>query len=133
MHNWIFKILFIILKAIGRLGGQSLKQECDQLKTKTLDQTNEDIKQKIQLSQGEIKKLKQSLEDLKKIQKEDQEKNVKSKHLGNTRLIFFINFSWNLRYTSVSPAIALTHTGTHIMVQVDYVKTVCHPVLQLLS
>lgn len=53
------------MQAIGRLGGQQLKLECDQLKTKTLDQTNTEIMMDIKRSNDEIKGLKESLNSLK--------------------------------------------------------------------
>lgn len=43
-----------------------MKQQCDQLKTKVLDQTNKDIILEIRYSRNEIQDLKQSLENLKK-------------------------------------------------------------------
>ncbi|CAG2188830.1 unnamed protein product [Mytilus edulis] len=52
-----------ISQAIGRLGGESLKQECDQLKTKILDQTNKEIILEIKNSKSEIEELKQLVKD----------------------------------------------------------------------
>ncbi|CAC5388469.1 unnamed protein product [Mytilus coruscus] len=52
--------------AISRLGGQGMKQECDNLKVKTLDQTNQEIMLDIKHSNDEIMKLKKSVERLKK-------------------------------------------------------------------
>ncbi|CAG2199667.1 unnamed protein product [Mytilus edulis] len=65
-----------ISEAIGRLGGQSLKQECDQLRTKILDQTNKEIILEIKHSKDEIEELKQSLETLNISHKQDQAKNI---------------------------------------------------------
>lgn len=49
---------------MNRLGGQTLKEECDQLRTKPLDQTNQEIMMDIKRSNDEIKELKESLENL---------------------------------------------------------------------
>ncbi|XP_076081481.1 uncharacterized protein LOC143052358 [Mytilus galloprovincialis] len=54
-----------ITGAVGRLGGQSMKQECDNLKTKILDQTNQEIMLDIKRSNDEIRELKQSVDSLK--------------------------------------------------------------------
>ncbi|CAC5410425.1 unnamed protein product [Mytilus coruscus] len=54
-----------ITGAIARLGGKQLKQECDNLKTKPLDQTNQEIMIGIKTSNDEIRELKKILEHLK--------------------------------------------------------------------
>ncbi|CAC5412652.1 unnamed protein product [Mytilus coruscus] len=54
-----------ITSAINRLGGQQMKQECDNLKTKPLDQTNQEIMMDIKHSNNEIRELKLSFESLK--------------------------------------------------------------------
>ncbi|CAG2197839.1 unnamed protein product [Mytilus edulis] len=54
-----------ITNAIDRLGGQQMKQECDHLKTKPLDQTNQEIMMDIKHSNNEIRELKESFESLK--------------------------------------------------------------------
>ncbi|CAG2220433.1 unnamed protein product [Mytilus edulis] len=54
-----------ITGAIHRLGGQKLKEECDQLRTKHLDQTNQEIIMDIKRSSDEIKELKGLFENLK--------------------------------------------------------------------
>ncbi|XP_052064357.1 uncharacterized protein LOC127704365 [Mytilus californianus] len=51
--------------AIDRLGGRIMKNECDHLKTKPLDQTNQEIMIEIKHSNDEIRELKGSLESLK--------------------------------------------------------------------
>ncbi|CAG2207145.1 unnamed protein product [Mytilus edulis] len=61
--------------AIYRLAGSSMKHQCDQLKTKVLDQTNKDIILEIRYSRNEIQELKQSLENLKIIHEENESKN----------------------------------------------------------
>ncbi|CAG2215042.1 unnamed protein product [Mytilus edulis] len=53
-----------ILQAIERLGGQLMKQECDYLKTKPLDQTNQEIMLDIKRSNDEIRDLKESFKSL---------------------------------------------------------------------
>ncbi|XP_071159016.1 E3 ubiquitin-protein ligase DZIP3-like [Mytilus edulis] len=55
-----------ITNAIDRLGGQQMKQECDHLKTKPLDQTNQEIMMDIKHSNNEIQELKESLKSLKR-------------------------------------------------------------------
>ncbi|CAG2199677.1 unnamed protein product [Mytilus edulis] len=69
-------------KAIGRLGGTSMKQECDLLKTKPLDQTNKEIIMEIKHSNEEIEQLKKSVQSLKRSQEEDRRtvKRLKTSH-----------------------------------------------------
>ncbi|XP_052059417.1 uncharacterized protein LOC127700019 [Mytilus californianus] len=55
-----------ITNAISRLGGQPMKQECDDLKVKILDQTNQEIMLDIKRSNDEIFELKKSVESLNK-------------------------------------------------------------------
>ncbi|XP_076095787.1 uncharacterized protein LOC143066860 [Mytilus galloprovincialis] len=55
-----------ITDAVNRLGGQQMKQECDHLKTKPLDQTNQEIMLDIKRSNDEIKGLQKSLKNLKR-------------------------------------------------------------------
>ncbi|CAC5419737.1 unnamed protein product [Mytilus coruscus] len=59
-----------ITGAISRLGGQQMKLDCDNLRTKTLDQSNREIILDIKHSNDEIRELKQSVEIL-KISSED--------------------------------------------------------------
>ncbi|CAC5364619.1 unnamed protein product [Mytilus coruscus] len=54
-----------ITSAIERLGGEQMKQECDRMKTKPLDQTNKEILMVIKNSCNEIRELKESIESLK--------------------------------------------------------------------
>lgn len=53
-----------IFQAISKLGGQPMKLECDNLKRKILDQTNQEIMLDIKRSHHEIRELKQSVESL---------------------------------------------------------------------
>ncbi|CAC5385131.1 unnamed protein product [Mytilus coruscus] len=55
-----------VTDAISRLGGQQMKRECDELKLKTLDQSNQEILLDIKRSNDEIMELKTSVESLKK-------------------------------------------------------------------
>ncbi|XP_063438379.1 uncharacterized protein LOC134719303 [Mytilus trossulus] len=57
-----------ISNAVGRLGGQTMYQECQELKLKILDQSNQDIMLEIKQSVGEIKELKQTTYNLRKKQ-----------------------------------------------------------------
>ncbi|XP_071148629.1 uncharacterized protein [Mytilus edulis] len=68
-----------ISEAIGRLGGPSMRLECDQLKTKVLDQTNKEIILEIKHSKNEIEELKQSFKILKICHEEEQAANAKTK------------------------------------------------------
>ncbi|CAC5399437.1 unnamed protein product [Mytilus coruscus] len=52
-----------ISHAVSRLGGQSMNQECQELKAKILDQSNQEIMLEIKQSQKEIKELRLLLED----------------------------------------------------------------------
>lgn len=56
----------VYFQAINRLGGQQMKQECDDLKVKILNQTNQEIILNIRRSNDEIINLKKSVESLKK-------------------------------------------------------------------
>ncbi|CAC5415679.1 unnamed protein product [Mytilus coruscus] len=58
-------LLGMISLAVDRLGRQLMKQECDHLKTKPLDQTNLEIMMNIKHSNNEIQELKESFESLK--------------------------------------------------------------------
>ncbi|XP_071142052.1 ankyrin-3-like [Mytilus edulis] len=49
--------------AIGRLGGQQMKQECDNLKTKPVDQTNQEIMKDIKRSNDDLKKSLEVLQE----------------------------------------------------------------------
>ncbi|CAC5408418.1 unnamed protein product [Mytilus coruscus] len=53
-----------IAGAIERLGGPQMKQECDHLKSKALDQTNQQIMMDIKHSRDEITELKKSVNTL---------------------------------------------------------------------
>ncbi|CAG2205637.1 unnamed protein product [Mytilus edulis] len=50
--------------AIGRLGGQQMKEECDNLKVKILDQTNQEIMMDIKRSKDEMLEMKKSVKSL---------------------------------------------------------------------
>lgn len=56
-----------------------MRLECDQLKTKVLDQTNKEIILEIKHSKNEIEELKQSFKILKICHEEEQAANAKSK------------------------------------------------------
>lgn len=56
----------IVTDAISRLGGRPMKEECDNLKVKILDQSNQEIILDIKRSNDEIIDLKKSVEYLKK-------------------------------------------------------------------
>ncbi|XP_052103697.1 uncharacterized protein LOC127737205 [Mytilus californianus] len=68
-----------ITNAIDRLGGQQMKQECDHLKTKPLDQTNQEIMMDIKHSNNEIRELKDSFESLIKSHELLQERHAEVK------------------------------------------------------
>ncbi|XP_052103708.1 uncharacterized protein LOC127737213 [Mytilus californianus] len=55
-----------ITGAIHRLGGQQMKEECEHLKTKQLDQSNQELIIDIKRSNDEIKGLKESIISLKR-------------------------------------------------------------------
>ncbi|XP_063416330.1 uncharacterized protein LOC134697976 [Mytilus trossulus] len=52
------------LKAVGRLGGQTTNKECQDLKVKILDQSNQEIILEIQQSLEEMKELRQTMDNL---------------------------------------------------------------------
>ncbi|XP_052064699.1 uncharacterized protein LOC127704622 [Mytilus californianus] len=70
-----------VTDAIGRVGGHQFRLECDNLKTKPLDQTSHEIMLEIKSSKDEIRDLKQSLESLKKEIEISQQVTI----LGNVR------------------------------------------------
>ncbi|XP_071178364.1 uncharacterized protein [Mytilus edulis] len=53
-----------ISDAVSRLGGQPMNQECQELKVKILDQSNQEIMLEIKQSQEKIKELGQTVENL---------------------------------------------------------------------
>ncbi|CAC5365802.1 unnamed protein product [Mytilus coruscus] len=53
-----------ISDAVGRLGGQTMSQECQGLKVKILDQSNQEIMLEIKQSQEEMKQLKQTMDNM---------------------------------------------------------------------
>lgn len=62
-YKCIVKIYIIFfLQAIDRLGGQQMKQECDHMKTKTLDSTIQEIMMDIKCSNSEIMDTEESFE-----------------------------------------------------------------------
>ncbi|CAC5378634.1 unnamed protein product [Mytilus coruscus] len=80
-----------ITNAISRLGGQPMKQECDNLKVKILDQTNQEIMLDIKRSNSEIMELKMSVESLKKAN-EDMKIEVKKLKTSQEDTV-----PWNIR------------------------------------
>ncbi|XP_076096578.1 uncharacterized protein LOC143067286 [Mytilus galloprovincialis] len=69
INNTTFKTMFTtawndITGAIRRLGGQQMKEECDILKTKILDQSNQEIMLDIKHSNDEIMELKKANEEM---------------------------------------------------------------------
>lgn len=58
------KVISYLFKAIYRLGGPQMKEECDHLKSKALDQTNQQIMIDIKRSNEEITELKESMNSL---------------------------------------------------------------------
>ncbi|XP_071150273.1 uncharacterized protein [Mytilus edulis] len=88
----------IISEAIGRLGGQQLKLECDQLKTKTLDQTNTEIMMDIKRSNDEIKGLKESLNSLKQSHEALQDNHAEmTKEIQRLKTCQEDTVPWNVR------------------------------------
>ncbi|CAG2200539.1 unnamed protein product [Mytilus edulis] len=51
-------------EAVGRLGGQTMYQECQELKVKILDQSNQEIILEIKQSLEEMKELRQTIDNL---------------------------------------------------------------------
>ncbi|XP_052106905.1 uncharacterized protein LOC127739284 isoform X2 [Mytilus californianus] len=71
-----------ITGAIDRLGGQQMKQECDQLKAKPLDQTNQEIMIDIKRLMKSVRNLKRSHIDMRKSHDllQENHKKVKKSH-----------------------------------------------------
>ncbi|OPL33281.1 hypothetical protein AM593_00488, partial [Mytilus galloprovincialis] len=94
-----------ITSAIDRLGGQQMKQECDYLKIRPLDQTNQEIMLEIKRSNDEIRDLKESFErleisntEIKKSHKLLQEDHADvSRELQNIKTAQKDTVSWNVR------------------------------------
>lgn len=76
------------LQAIHRLGGTQMKLECDHLKIKSLDQTNQEL---IKQSNDEIKLLKESY----KLLQEDHRKVTKEMEILKSTLNDTV--PWNIR------------------------------------
>ncbi|XP_052106730.1 uncharacterized protein LOC127739169 [Mytilus californianus] len=87
-----------ITNAISRLGGHPMKQECDILKTKILDQSNQEIMLGIKHSNDEIMELKKANEDMSvevkkmKTTNEDMTEEVKKLKISHEDTV-----PWNIR------------------------------------
>ncbi|CAG2206197.1 unnamed protein product [Mytilus edulis] len=80
-----------VVDAISRLGGQQMKQECDNLKVKILDQSNKEIMLDIKSSYNEIKEMKESVESLKKANE------VMTVEMKKLKLSYEDTVPWNIR------------------------------------
>ncbi|XP_052080937.1 uncharacterized protein LOC127718892 [Mytilus californianus] len=91
--------------AIERLGGKQMKQECDHMKTKPLDQTNQEIITYIKCSNNEIWELKESFERMKRSHTEmiQSHELLQENHVAVTKEMEEIKISqmdtipWNIR------------------------------------
>ncbi|CAG2255416.1 unnamed protein product [Mytilus edulis] len=80
-----------VVDAISRLGGQQIKQECDSLKVKTLDQSNKEIMLDIKRSHKEIIEMKKSVESLKKSNE------IMTVEMNKLKLSYEDTVPWNIR------------------------------------
>lgn len=66
-YNTIRTLLlsYIVLQAVGRLGGKVLLDECKSLRTKTLDQSNHEIIKEINQARKEMQETKRDVVTLK--------------------------------------------------------------------
>lgn len=66
-YNTIRTLLlsYIVLQAVGRLGGKVLLDECNSLRTKTLDQSNQEIIREINQASKEMQETKREVDTLK--------------------------------------------------------------------
>ncbi|XP_063426472.1 uncharacterized protein LOC134710178 [Mytilus trossulus] len=88
----------IISGAIGRLGGQHMKEDCDQLRTKTLDQTNREIMMDIKRSNEEIRELRESLDSLKRSHEVLQNNHIEmTKEVKRLKSVQNDTVPWNVR------------------------------------
>ncbi|CAG2186877.1 unnamed protein product [Mytilus edulis] len=88
----------ILSEAIGRLGGQHMKGECDLLRTKILDQTNREIMMDIKRSNDEIKELKESFASLKRSHDELQVDHAEmTKEVKRLKTLQDDTVPWNIR------------------------------------
>ncbi|XP_063426829.1 uncharacterized protein LOC134710404 [Mytilus trossulus] len=88
----------IISEAVGRLGGQNMKGECDLLRTKILDQTNREIMMDIKRSNDEIKELKESFASLKRSHDELQVDHAEmTKEVKRLKHLQVDTVPWNIR------------------------------------
>ncbi|XP_071159000.1 uncharacterized protein [Mytilus edulis] len=88
----------IISETVGRLGGQHMKEECDLLKNKTLDQTNREIMMDIKRSNDEIKELKESFASLKRSHDELQVDHAEmTKEVKRLKTLQDDTVPWNIR------------------------------------
>lgn len=88
-----------------RLGDEQMKQECDQMKTKPLDRTNQEIMIDIKHSNNEIRELQESFKSLKLSHSEMKKYHefLQENHAVVTKELEEINISqkdvvpWNIR------------------------------------
>ncbi|CAG2229842.1 unnamed protein product [Mytilus edulis] len=84
--------------AIDRLGGQQMKQECDQLKSKTLDQTNREIMLEIRRSNSEMIQLRESLDSLRRSHDVLQDDHIEmTKEVNRLKISAKDTIPWNIR------------------------------------
>lgn len=107
-----------MLQAIGRLGGQQMKQKCDHLKTKPLDQNDSKIIIDVNQSYDLIKELKESNEHHTKLTKShkmfqaDHRKVIKEMEILQTPLHNTI--PWNIRGKQLQGLMFSFHKSTYL-------------------
>ncbi|XP_076095327.1 uncharacterized protein LOC143066213 [Mytilus galloprovincialis] len=62
--------------AVGRLGGQQMEQDCQELKSKALDPSNQELMREFRQSQKEMEEMKHTIDHLESGQEELKEKFV---------------------------------------------------------
>ncbi|XP_052085420.1 uncharacterized protein LOC127723035 isoform X2 [Mytilus californianus] len=103
-----------ISDAVGRLGGQSMYQECQELKVKILDQSNQEIILEIKQSLEEMKELKQTMDSLWKEHSKVTENLIGLRESHSTLQTEHSKVKENLRDLQTSHSILQTsHSSLH--------------------
>lgn len=97
------------MQAVFRLGGRLMKEECDDLRYKNLDQSNVQIMHEIHISHVEIENLKADLgivhikiQDIKDSQQNWQFQSKLNKKGGNRNCCMYLHLNEDLNHNKVS-------------------------------
>ena len=62
IRNLLRQLVCFLFKAVHRIGGNAMKQECDQLMTKPLDMSSQEILRDLNQAKVDIELIKQTLD-----------------------------------------------------------------------